>query len=101
MINLQDKALAASSEMIKANKALGGFGTIGKHLVVTATNPEMPSFSDKSRGRKYHMQKSRTHTLCDMLITGYIPQKFVNHHSALEDTGAGEDRFCAICRTKI
>lgn len=101
MVNLQDKALEASSKAIDGAKELGGFGSLSGHLVVTATNPEMPSFSDRARGRKYHMQKSRTHTFCDMLVTGYIPQKFVNHHSALEETGNGEDRFCAICRTKV
>lgn len=101
MTNLQDKALEASRKAIKGAKELGGFGVIDGKLVVTATNPQMPSFDDKSRGRKYHISASRTHTKCDMLITGYIPQKFVNHHLSLEDAGAGEDRFCAICRTKV
>lgn len=42
-------------------------------MVCTATHPKQPNFSGHSRGRKIHLAKNETLTVCNMLIDEYIP----------------------------
>lgn len=46
--------------------------------VCTATHPQMPNNSGHSRGRKIHLQKTETMTICNMLIDGFIPSSSQN-----------------------
>ncbi len=41
--------------------------------VCTATHPDHPIESKKSRGRKIHLSKDGEFTVCNMLIDGFIP----------------------------
>lgn len=41
--------------------------------VVSATHPQKPNYSGHSRGRKIHLAKNETHTVCNMLIDEYCP----------------------------
>ncbi len=41
--------------------------------VCSATHPMKPNYSGNSRGRKMHLAKNDTHTICNMLIDEYCP----------------------------
>ena len=38
------------------------------YIYCTATHPDNPNYKGKARGRKLHVQKSNTHTKCNMLV---------------------------------
>ena len=44
----------------------------------TATHPDKPNYSGHSRGRKIHLAKNKTHTVCNMLIDEYVPKSSQN-----------------------
>lgn len=46
--------------------------------VCMATHPKTPNRSGHSRGRKVHLAKNETHTVCNMLVDGYIPASDLN-----------------------
>lgn len=42
--------------------------------VCSATNADQPNFNANARGRKCHLAKNDTHTVCNMLIDRFCPE---------------------------
>jgi len=46
----------------------------GKRVCI-ATHPDSPNFDGKSRGRKIHLAKDMQSTVCNLLVTEFVPER--------------------------